>query len=107
MKALKYRIVLKKDPDEGVYIVSVPSLPGCHTFGKTVEEAIEMAKEAIEGYIETLIDLGKEVPTEIAKPSYPAFDCIVPNVWHLNTLPSLLNLFWYIKISLHPQKELV
>ena len=64
MKTLKYRIVLKKDPDEGVYIVSVPSLPGCHTFGKTVEEAIEMAKEAIEGYIETLIDLGKEVPTE-------------------------------------------
>ena len=47
MKALKYRIVLKKDPDEGVYIVSVPPLPGCHTFGKTVEEAIEMAKEAI------------------------------------------------------------
>lgn len=64
MKVLKYRIVLKKDPDEGVYIVSVPTLPGCHTFGKTVEEAIEMAKEAIEGYIETLMDLGKEVPTE-------------------------------------------
>lgn len=64
MKALKYRIVLKKDPDEGVYIVSVPSLPGCHTFGKTVEEAIEMAEEAIEGYIETLMDLGKEVPTD-------------------------------------------
>ena len=56
--------MLKKVLDEGVYIVSVPSLPGCHTFGKTVEEAIEMAKEAIEGYIETLIDLGKEVPTE-------------------------------------------
>ena len=32
-------------------------------FGKTIEEAIEMAKEAIEGYIETLINLGKEVPT--------------------------------------------
>jgi antitoxin HicB len=64
MKSLKYRIVLKKDPEEGVYIVSVPSLPGCHTFGKTMEKAIGMAKEAIEGYIETLIDLGKEVPTE-------------------------------------------
>jgi antitoxin HicB len=63
MEALKYRIVLKKDPDVGVYIVTVPSLPGCHTFGKTVEEAIEMAKEAIEGYIETLIEFGKEVPT--------------------------------------------
>jgi predicted RNase H-like HicB family nuclease len=54
MEALKYHIMLKKDPDEGVYIVSVPSLPGCHTFGKSIEEAIEMAKEAIEGYIESI-----------------------------------------------------
>ena len=64
MNVLKYRIVLKKDPEDDVYIVSVPSLPGCHTFGKTVEEAIEMAKEAIQVYIETLMDLGKEVPTD-------------------------------------------
>jgi len=33
--------------------------------------------------------------------------CIVPNVWHLNTLPFRLNLFCCIKIVLHPQKELV
>lgn len=64
MNVLKYRIVLKKDPEDDVYIVSVPSLPGCHTFGKTVEEAIEMGKEAIQVYIETLMDLGKEVPTD-------------------------------------------
>ena len=64
MRTLKYRIILRKDPEEDVYVVSVPSLPGCHTFGKTVEEAIEMAKEAIELYIETLVDLGKEIPTE-------------------------------------------
>jgi len=44
--------------------VIVPALTGCVTFGDTVEEAIAMAKEAIEGYIETLIDLGKEVPTD-------------------------------------------
>jgi len=64
MKPLKYRVIIKKDPEDDVYIVSVPTLPGCNTFGKTVEEAIEMAKEAIEVYIETLLDLGKEVPTE-------------------------------------------
>ena len=56
--------MIKKDPEDDVYIVSVPTLPGCNTFGKTVEEAIEMAKEAIEVYIETLLDLGKEVSTE-------------------------------------------
>jgi len=64
MMALKYRAIIKKDPEEGVYIASVPTLPGCNTFGNSVEEAVEMAKEAIEVYIETLQDLGKEIPTE-------------------------------------------
>ncbi len=63
MKTLNYRIRLEKE-EEGGYTVIVPALAGCVTFGETVEEAIDMAKEAIEGYIETLIDLGKEVPKD-------------------------------------------
>ncbi len=63
MRTLNYRIRLEKE-EEGGYTVIVPALPGCVTFGETVEEAIAMAKEAIEGYIETLKDLGKEVPTD-------------------------------------------
>jgi predicted RNase H-like HicB family nuclease len=63
MKTLNNRIRLEKE-EEGGYTVIVPALTGCVTFGETVEEAIAMAKEAIEGYIETLIDLGKEVPTD-------------------------------------------
>jgi antitoxin HicB len=63
MRTLNYRIRLGKE-EEGGYTVIVPALPGCVTFGETVEEAIAMAKEAIEGYIETLKDLGKEVPTD-------------------------------------------
>jgi len=63
MKTLNYRIRLEKEV-EGGYTVIVPALTGCVTFGETLEEAIGMAKEAIEGYIETLIDLGKEVPTD-------------------------------------------
>jgi predicted RNase H-like HicB family nuclease len=55
--------MLEKEKGDG-YTVIVPALTGCVTFGETVEEAISMAKEAIEGYIETLIDLGKEVPTD-------------------------------------------
>lgn len=42
----------------------VPALPGCVTFGETIDEALSMAKEAIEGYIETLNKLGKEVPRD-------------------------------------------
>ena len=60
---LSYRILLRKEP-EGGYTVIVPSLPGCITYGETIEEAIEMAKEAIELYIESLREHGEEIPTE-------------------------------------------
>jgi antitoxin HicB len=63
MEALSYRVLLRKEP-EGGYTVIVPSLPGCVTYGDTVEEAIEMAKEAIELYIESLKEHGEEVPSE-------------------------------------------
>jgi antitoxin HicB len=63
MEALSYRVLLRKEP-EGGYTVMVPSLPGCVTYGDTVEEAIEMAKEAIELYIESLKAHGEEVPSE-------------------------------------------
>jgi predicted RNase H-like HicB family nuclease len=66
MMPLKYRIIIEKDPEEGVYIASVPTLPGCNTFGKNAKEAALMAEEAIEVYIETLLDLGKRVPIEDA-----------------------------------------
>jgi len=53
--------------EEGGYVVYVPALPGCMTQGETFEEAEIMAKDAIEGYLETLKDLNEEIPTESAK----------------------------------------
>ena len=63
MQTLNYRIRLLKE-DDGGYTVIIPALPGCVTFGETIDEAIAMAKEAIEGYIEILKELGKEVPKD-------------------------------------------
>ncbi|MEA3422082.1 MAG: type II toxin-antitoxin system HicB family antitoxin [Acidobacteriota bacterium] len=63
MKLLRYKILLRKEP-EGGYTVIVPSLPGCITYDDTIEEAINMAKEAIELYIESLQTYGEEIPTE-------------------------------------------
>ena len=60
---LSYRILLRKEP-EGGYTVIVPSLPGCVTYGDTIDEAIKMAKEAIGLYIESLKEHGEEIPTE-------------------------------------------
>lgn len=63
MRTFSYRISLRKEP-EGGYTVMVPALPGCITYGKTVEEAIEMSKDAISGYLESLIEDGEPVPAE-------------------------------------------
>ncbi len=63
MKVMNYRVLLRKEP-EGGYTVTVPSLPGCVTYGEDIEDAIRMAKEAIELYIEDLIANGEEIPDE-------------------------------------------
>ena len=48
-----YNIMLRPEP-EGGYTALVPALPGCVTYGRTVDEAREMAKDAISGYIASL-----------------------------------------------------
>jgi antitoxin HicB len=64
MNAAKtYRVVLRKEP-EGTYTAIVPALPGCITWGENIEHAMEMAKEAIIGYIEVLQEEGEPVPDD-------------------------------------------
>jgi predicted RNase H-like HicB family nuclease len=60
---LNYRILLTKEP-EGGFTVIVPALPGCITYGENMDEAITMAKDAIELYIESLVANGETIPTE-------------------------------------------
>lgn len=58
---LPYTIKLIKEED-GTYYVSVEELPGCATMGDTLEEAIAMIKEAMEGWIESNLERGLEIP---------------------------------------------
>ncbi|RYE24764.1 MAG: type II toxin-antitoxin system HicB family antitoxin [Sphingobacteriaceae bacterium] len=58
-----YRVLLTPEP-EGGFSVSVPALPGCFTQGETVEEAMEMAKEAIMLYVESLELDGEPIPDD-------------------------------------------
>lgn len=60
---LSYRILLRQEP-EGGFTVTVPTLPGCITYGDDINEAIVMAREAIELYLESLAAHGEEIPTE-------------------------------------------
>jgi Uncharacterized conserved protein len=53
----EYDVVLIPAP-EGGYVVSVPELPDVHTEADTREEALEMARDAIEGYLEAMRERG-------------------------------------------------
>ncbi len=52
VKGKKYSVVLHPDTEDGGYWIECPALPGCASQGDTIEEALEMIKDAIEGHIE-------------------------------------------------------
>tara|TARA_Y100000310_G_scaffold261275_1_gene270560 strand:+ start:1192 stop:1437 length:246 start_codon:yes stop_codon:yes gene_type:complete len=47
MRNYNFKVLVSKDED-GYFVATVPSLPGCHTQAKTYEKLIDRAKEAIE-----------------------------------------------------------
>ena len=61
---MKYRIVFEQDED-GVFVVTCPSLPGCVSQGRTRAEAQANIREAITGYLKSLRKHGEAVPPGI------------------------------------------
>ena len=59
---MRYPIVIEPGDDKTAYGVIVPDLPGCFSAGDTLDEAFDMAKEAIEGWIECAVDDGQDIP---------------------------------------------
>jgi len=53
---------ISEDAD-GAWILEVPVLPGCVTWGNTRAEAVQMARDAIEAWVLTSIRFGDEVPS--------------------------------------------
>ena len=72
---MHYPVVIHKDPDSD-YGVTVPDLPGCFSAGETLDEALDMAKEAVETHIEGLLLDGDPLPdpleleSHLANPDY-------------------------------------
>jgi predicted RNase H-like HicB family nuclease len=63
MKHFCYTIHLEPEA-EGGYTVAVPALPGCITWGRDLDHAIEMAAECIQGHLEALEKAGLSIPEE-------------------------------------------
>lgn len=69
---MSYIFVFDPDP-EGGFVVTCPALPGLVTYGATIEEARHMARDAMEGYIETLIQDGETAPESDTAQTAPRF----------------------------------
>lgn len=60
-----YTYTIRLEPaEEGGYTVTVPALPAIVTEGDTYEEAVAMARDAIQVYLQSLIEAGKRIPVE-------------------------------------------
>ncbi len=62
-KILRYNVIFQPEP-EGGFTVIVPSLQGCVTYGKTLDEARRMAIDAIGGFVECMREDGEEIPSD-------------------------------------------
>lgn len=62
-KTATYHLIFTSEP-EGGYTVVVPSLPGVVTYGKTLEDAKEMAVDAIRGYLVVLKKHKQPIPSD-------------------------------------------
>jgi predicted RNase H-like HicB family nuclease len=58
---MNYPVLITKQPRSDFGVI-VPDLPGCITAGRTMDEALEMAREAIELHLEGLVEHGQVPP---------------------------------------------
>ena len=65
MRSYNYTVILQPLP-EGGYSVLVPAIPEVCTFGDTIEEARQMAEDAIRCFIESALKTGESIPADVA-----------------------------------------
>lgn len=58
----KYEMIIYWSEEDDAFVVDVPELPGCMAHGETREAAMQAANEAIELWVETAREEGRQVP---------------------------------------------
>ena len=59
VKGKSYDVILHPDLEDGGFWIECPKLSGCASQGETVEEALAMIKDAIQGHLEVEVEKGK------------------------------------------------
>jgi predicted RNase H-like HicB family nuclease len=57
-----YSMIVEWDPEDDIYVVTVPELPGCRTHGDSYEHAVRQAQDAIESWIASARADGAPIP---------------------------------------------
>ncbi len=76
-KMMTYMVVFEP-AEEGGYVASVPSLPGCVSEGETFEQVKQNIHEAIEGYLEVLAAHGDDIPQESPERIISSITTLIP-----------------------------
>lgn len=63
----QYYVAYERD-DDGDYIASVPAIPGCAVYGKTLKEAYKNVRSATQECLEVRQELKKTLPRETVSP---------------------------------------
>ena len=63
---MKYTVIIEKGRESG-YVAYAPALKGCVSQGKTKVETLKNIREAMEAYVEALLEDELPVPTEVGK----------------------------------------
>jgi predicted RNase H-like HicB family nuclease len=58
----KYEMIIYWSDEDQAYIVEVPELAGCMADGNSYQEAVNNAEKVIAEWIETAIELGRQIP---------------------------------------------
>lgn len=67
MKSYVFKVTVEPDKFEDgreAWHAYCPALKGCHTWGHTYEEALANAREAIDLYVQDLVESGEPVPVD-------------------------------------------
>lgn len=66
----RYELIIYWSTDDETFVVEVPELPGCMADGRTYDEAVKNAEAAIQEWVDTARELGREVPVAKGRLAY-------------------------------------
>lgn len=62
MRFYNFEILIEKEPEDEGYFAYSPTLPGCFSNGRTIEETKQNIRTAVQQHIESLLAHGQTVP---------------------------------------------